>query len=110
MPFIYEVNLEVQQEISRAFEQWLQPHITEMLTFDGFLRADWFERSSDNEERVANAALWTIQYHLDQRSSYQRYIEEHAERMRSDGLQRFAGKFTATRRLYTLKMSFQSKQ
>ena len=103
MSFVYEVNLEVQQECAQDFEDWLRPHIAEMLTFDGFLRADWYHRSDVSAGQTDAVTQWTIQYHLDHHSFFQQYIEENAERMRSDGIQQFAGKFTATRRLYELK-------
>ena len=106
MSFIYEVNLEVNEKIAEQFSQWLIPHIEEMLSFDGFQSAQWLIRNREDEGIEKNVVLWTIQYKLDERSSYTKYINSHALRMRQEGLERFGGSFQASRRLLKSHSSF----
>ncbi len=92
---IYEVNLTVDAEIADDYAAWLGPHIKEILEIDGFLSAEWFEVESDDATRVR----WCVQYRLANRTALEAYFIEHAERMRVDGQTRFAGRFTAERRI-----------
>ena len=106
MSFIYEVNLEVDENIAEQFSQWLTPHIEEMLSFDGFQSAQWLIRNKEDEEIEKEVVLWTIQYVLDDKSSYEQYISTHAQRMRQEGLELFGGSFQASRRLLHSHLSF----
>ena len=99
MSLIYEVNLEVNQNIAELFSDWLIAHIQEMLQFDGFSSAQWYSRQNLDEDNHNPVQLWTIHYQLSNRESYDRYIDNHAEEMRADGLERFGGQFQANRRL-----------
>jgi hypothetical protein len=98
-PIIYEVNLEVDAEAAQAFAAWLAPHIEEMLALDGFTGARWWARDPAQEPQHQGKALWTVHYHLRDAQAMRRYLEEFAPRMRSDGLRRFQGQFTASRRV-----------
>lgn len=109
MSFVYEVNLEVEAKVCKAFEQWLTPHIEEMLSFAGFQSAHWYTRNPMDEEKTTDISLWTVQYLLDDEASYLQYINTHAARMRKEGLELFGGSFHATRRLLRVHTSF-SKQ
>ena len=40
---IYEVNLTVNSSVAEQYEKWLTDHIREMLSFEGFISADWYE-------------------------------------------------------------------
>ena len=99
MGVIYEVNLRVDRDIARAYAAWLSTHIEEMLAFEGFESARWFERESEIEGDPGDRALWTIQYHVRERADLERYLVEGAARMRGDGLARFTGRFEASRRV-----------
>ena len=99
MPIIYEVNLRIQSQHADRFAVWLKPHIEEMCSFEGFIKADWYhnhEASSDKE------VVWSIMYTLQDISFYQRYCAEQAPRMRQEGLDLFSGVFTASRRILHL--------
>lgn len=103
--FVYEVNLKVQAQHASAFATWLKPHIEEMLGFEGFVDAHWYSRkaseeaSQDTEGDISDEVLWTVHYHLRDKAAFELYLRTHADRMRADGLKRFAGCFSATRRL-----------
>lgn len=101
MPVVlYEVNLAVDAEIADACAAWLRPHIAEILRLDGFMGAEWFElepHEADGDARVH----WCVQYRLPSREALQTYFDEHAARLRGDGMDRFAGRFEASRRVMT---------
>ena len=95
---LYEVNLTIQDSIFSAYLDWLRPHIKEMLTLPGFLSADFWqptESSSSEHHQV------TIMYHLATAEAMDNYLANYAPKMRADGLARFSGQFTATRRIMT---------
>ena len=96
---IYEVNLTVNNSVAEQYEKWLTDHIREMLSFEGFISADWYEV----EGSESNKSVWSIHYRLKNRESLENYFREHAQRMRQEGLRRFAGKFSAHRRILLQK-------
>lgn len=98
---LYEVNLAVDRAIAEDYAAWLGPHIAGLLALDGFLSAEWFEADSD-DERVH----WCVQYRLRDRAALDTYVATHAERLRGDGLARFGGRFTATRRILARQSAF----
>jgi quinol monooxygenase YgiN len=104
---VYEVNLRIDPSIEQEFHEWLDAHIPEMLEFEGFLSAEWFGVDPDESdpEQVGRIS-WTVQYRLDHRASLHKYLEEHAARMREDGLNRFGDKFAAYRRIMTRHQSY----
>eukprot|EP00933_Yihiella_yeosuensis_P074190 TRINITY_DN83024_c0_g1_i1.p1 TRINITY_DN83024_c0_g1~~TRINITY_DN83024_c0_g1_i1.p1 ORF type:complete len:237 (-),score=49.16 TRINITY_DN83024_c0_g1_i1:142-852(-) len=95
---IYEVNLTIDADTAKDFGAWLGPHIDEILALPGFIGADWLRREEDGEAEKGKT-LWTIQYHLTSRAHLQDYFDNHAARLRGDGLKRFEGRFTAARRI-----------
>ena len=100
MSIIYEVNLSVQNTHAERFAAWLRPHMEEMCSFDGFIGSKWY---IDHERCTASETAWTIHYVLVDVSFYERYCNEHADRMRQEGIDLFSGVFTANRRILHLK-------
>ena len=101
--FIYEVNLDVDEEIKFGFAGWLTDHIQAMLTNDGFKVAYWFFRRPEDEGLSdTTKTLWTIQYVVEDRKSLDAYLSGKAEAMRKETLDRFGDKFAATRRVLNL--------
>lgn len=96
---IYEVNLQISPEIYERYISWLKPHVQEMLQFPGFLRAIIL-----NELHAPDTAFkWiTVQYTVESMAMLQSYLDNHAQKMREDGLARFSGKFSATRRVFEI--------
>ena len=100
MTVIYEVNLAVDALVADAFSRWLPGHMDEMLAWDGFEHATWYHRDPADEGAVDDGrVLWTVHYRLRDRPALERYFREHADAMRADGLARFGGHFSATRRI-----------
>ena len=61
------------------------------------------EESSFCVSTLFNKSVWSIHYRLKNRESLENYFREHAQRMRQEGLRRFAGKFSAHRRILLQK-------
>lgn len=93
---VYEVNLRVERAIAPDYVQWLQAHVAQMLALPGFVGAQVFE-----EPAACDAAhlAWCCQYRLVDVAALERYLQEHAPRMRADGVERFGDRFHATRRV-----------
>ncbi|MFN3201559.1 MAG: DUF4286 family protein [Bradymonadia bacterium] len=99
MPVIYEVNLTIDEAIAEAYGQWLGHHIDEMLAIEGFEQATWLEVHGPPEGKVQ----WVVCYTVSSAEHLERYFSHWAPKMRGDGLERFGGRFTATRRVMGLK-------
>ncbi len=94
---IYEVNLAIDADVADAYAAWLAPHIDEVLAVPGFGSAEWWAVEADGEDR--QRVRWCVQYRVESREALQDYFDEHAERLRGDGLARFGGRFDAARRI-----------
>lgn len=100
---IYEVNLEVDEEINYKVAAFLQGHIEKMLSFKDFRTAYWyFRRPEDEDGSPPGKTLWTIQYVIDSREGLDDYLNNHAQRMRAETSEQFGDKINATRRILNL--------
>lgn len=94
MSVIYEVNLAVEPAIEDEFADWLQTHVAEMLALPGFEAAETLL-----EEGPPDQPVFSVRYRLRDRDALDEYFEQHAARMRADGVARFGGAFRASRRI-----------
>ena len=94
---IYEVNLDVDASVEADYRAWLQAHVAEILALPGFIGASVFD-VVDPPAAQGRIAICT-HYHLIDHAALQAYFERHAPRLRADGIARFGGRFTATRRV-----------
>ena len=94
---IYEVNLRVVASVEEAYRAWLAIHVRELLDLPGFCSAEFFEVQAQPAD--LEFAHLCVQYRLASASALARYLEVDAPRMRAEGQLRFAGQFTATRRV-----------
>lgn len=99
---IYEVNLEVDEEVNFKFAGWLPGHMNKMLEFDGFEAAYWFFRKPEDEDNAMGKTLWTLHYIVDNRDALETYFKNHASGMRDEALQLFGDKFKVERRILNL--------
>ena len=98
---IYEVNLSIDPEVYQEYKNWLDEHIQEMLTFPGFLNATVMHQSMGDD--ADSRKHLTVQYQLESMDDLQNYFSEHAPKMRGDGVKRFEGRFSATRRTFEVE-------
>ena len=92
---IYEVNLTIDPDAAEAVATWLPGHIREIVALDGFTGATWYQLDPDEDGRQR----FTVHYHVQDMPRLQRYFDDHAARLRQEGMDRFGGRFTATRRV-----------
>ena len=95
-PLVYEVTLDIGADAAPEFDRWLADHVREMLALPGFQDARIL--SPENPEAPATVRR-VVQYTLAGRAELDRYIAEHAPRMRADGAQRFGEKLKTSRRV-----------
>lgn len=92
----YEVNLQVDAAIAGEYRSWLRAHVAGLLALPGFVDATVFEvREPVEPDRVGLC----VHYRLRDGAALERYLAEDAPRMREQGLARFGGRFSATRRV-----------
>lgn len=97
-PVTYEVKLVVDNAVREDFDAWLATHIDEMLAIDGFIAAETITPDPPDEAH----SVRIVRYRLASRAHLDRYLAEHAERMRAAGLERFGERCSASREVYGL--------
>ena len=97
MSVVYEVNLDIDAAIANDYRAWLDGHVREILALPGFTGAQVCE-VLDPPAGDGRVAL-SVQYRLVDADALDAYLREHAPRLRGDGMARFGGRFTATRRI-----------
>lgn len=96
MPVEYEVNLQVDATIVDEYLAWLRAHIAELLALPGFVDA---QLSRIHEPVSPGRVAYCVRYRLHDRTALDAYLEQHAARMRAQGIERFGGRFEASRRI-----------
>lgn len=93
---IYEINLVVEQDIFSEYMLWLAEHIQKILKFPGFSRALTLqEKNSEQEHQHIR-----VQYSVETQDFLNDYLTNHANRLRQEGLEKFANKFTISRKIF----------
>lgn len=100
MMIIYEVNLTIDSVIYVEFLSWLKEHVYEMLQFPGFIQASLLKQDDD---KVNEQEKLTVQYQVKSRKELDHYFTEHSAKMREEGIKRFKGQFSATRRIFEIE-------
>lgn len=93
---VYEVSIDVREPVFAEYRAWLLAHAAEILQLPGFLAAEIFER---REPIAAGVRGLVVHYRLIDEAALQRYLDEHAPRLREDGVRRFGDAATASRRV-----------
>jgi len=93
--YIYNVTINVEETIINNWLVWMkETHIPEMLATGKFSKALMTKVLVEEE---MGGVTYSVQYTTDSKATLQKYYKEDAEKMRSDGSKRFAGKFVAFR-------------
>ncbi len=93
--YIYNVTINVEETIVSNWLSWMkETHIPKMLATGKFSKALMTKVLVEEE---MGGITYSVQYTTDSKATLQKYYEEDAEKMRSDGSKRFAGKFVAFR-------------
>jgi len=94
---VYEVDIDLDVAVEAAYRAWLPGHVAELLALPGFVDACVFD-VLDPPPAAGRVAI-CMQYRLRDEAALQAYLEQHAPRLRADGIARFGGRFVATRRV-----------
>ena len=98
-PVIYEVNLLIDEDVMNLVA-WLKRTCRKCLLM-GLLRTT-LRRCLPTDKAVLSGKRRAVaSYVLESRAHLQDYFDVHAARLRGDGVNRFRGKFSATRRIFT---------
>ncbi len=100
---LYEVNLEAEAGIEAPFDTWLRDHIADVLQFDGFLSAEVLD---DDAEAPAGRVRRTVLYRLRNQAALDAYLQDHAPRMRQQGIEKFGDRYSARRRVLAHREEF----
>ncbi len=94
---VYEVNIDLDAGIEAEYRAWLPGHVEDILALPGFIDA----RVADvvDPPPAPGRIAICMHYRLHDEAALQAYFEQHAPRLRADGIARFGGKFVATRRV-----------
>ena len=95
---VYEVNITVSADLHDEYLAWLEQHIEEMLGLPGFEQAVVLENLDHDDPQSYRC---TVHYVLRSKEDLQAYFDNHAERMRGQGIERFGDSMSATRRILT---------
>jgi hypothetical protein len=94
---VYEVTLDIGADAAPEFDAWLAEHVREMLALPGFRDARIL--TPENPDAAGASVRRVVQYTMTGRAELDRYIAEHAPRMRADGATRFGEKLKTSRRV-----------
>ncbi|ASQ45300.1 DUF4286 family protein [Legionella clemsonensis] len=100
---IYEVNLEIEVAIFDAYMHWLRPHIKDLLTIEGFIKADLLVDMDSKDKGIRKII---VAYYIKNYEAYSNYLINHATQMREEALKRFNGQFNASRRVLKLEDTY----
>ena len=100
----YEVNIFVDKDILNEYVAWLKPHMEEIDNLPGFLFSTLteleLEKCDESEGSMGGKRVGLCaRYYLRDRQSLEDYFNVHAARLRGDGINKFKGRFTITRRV-----------
>lgn len=103
---IYEVLLEVESSVETRFMSWLEPHVREMLTFEGFESA----RISRDIASTETLVRVCVEYVLADMQSFTAYESTHADRMRAEGVEVFPEGLSAKRVMWRVHGDYVSQR
>ena len=93
--YIYNVTINIDESVEAQWLHWMQEiHIPDMLATGKFTEAKMCQVMVKED---LGGITYSIQYTTDSKETLERYFKEDANRLRQDGLQRFANKFVAFR-------------
>lgn len=99
---VYEVNIEVEDDIYSDYCIWLIEHIKEMMSFTGFLEALLMEEAESENHKIS------VQYKIESKEALELYLKNHALKMRGSVPTIFQNKFVITRRVLGVSQQFYS--
>lgn len=97
---LYNVTVKVDKDIQQEWVDWMkQEHIPDLINTGLFVDAKLFRLLEVDEQ---DGITYAAQYFCKTLDEYKAYINQHADTMRSRGIERFGDKFVAFRTLMQL--------
>lgn len=90
---IYNVTVNIDKSINQEWLVWIKEHIPQVLATGKFIEAKLTKVLVADQE----TDTYSIQFRAHNREALDAYYAQDAERLRKDGLQRFADKMLAFR-------------
>lgn len=94
MMIIYNVTVNVDESIHQEWLNWIKVHIPQVLATGKFVDAKLTKVLVEEE---MGGVTYSVQYKARSRQALEAYYREDADRLRQDGLKRFADKMLAFR-------------
>ncbi len=92
--YIYNVTINIDQSIHAEWLTWIESHIPEVLATGRFLSAKMTQVLVEEE---MGGVTYSIQYTAKTREDLDNYYKHDAEKLRTDGMKKFADKMLAFR-------------
>lgn len=92
--YIYNVTINIDQSIHAEWLTWIESHIPEVLATGRFLSAKMTQVLVEEE---MGGVTYSIQYTAKTREDLDNYYKYDAEKLRTDGMKKFADKMLAFR-------------
>jgi hypothetical protein len=91
---IYNVTINIDESIHNEWLTWIKEHIPQVLATGKFTEAKLTKVLVEEE---MGGTTYSVQYRAKSRKDLDDYYQQDAERLRQDGLKRFADKMLAFR-------------
>lgn len=91
---IYNVTINIDDSVHQEWLKWIKEHIPQVLATGKFDKATLTKVLVDEE---MGGQTYSVQYRSYSREALDAYYQDDAERLRQDGMQRFADKMLAFR-------------
>ncbi len=92
--YIYNVTINIDDSVHNEWLTWMETHILEVLNTGKFTSAKLTEVLVEEE---MGGRTYSVQYTANTREDLEDYYKEDADRLRSEGLKKFADKMLAFR-------------
>jgi hypothetical protein len=104
---IYEVSIKLDNPVSTGeFMSWLRHgHIQQVLSHKGFLAAELY-RCRESSAQGENGNEVVVRYTVSSPEDLDDYIQNHAQRLRQDAVDKFGDRMVAHRRIMGLNGTF----
>lgn len=90
---IYNITINVDDSIHDEWLEWMKQHIPQVLATGNFLEAKLTKVLVQEDAGVT----YSVQYKAKSREHLEDYYKHHAEKLRQEGLEKFADKMLAFR-------------
>lgn len=97
--YAYNVTIKIVSSIEEEWLHWMRnEHIPEVLSTEMFSDYSFYQLLEPTEQED-DGITFVVQYFTNNKSNYERYIEEYAPALRQKGFDRFGDRFIAFRTL-----------